>query len=346
VDATAATDYGSVLLYNNYGWHEVDRSWWAGARIQMAAFDSYSSPNRLYYGVGTHVVYTEFSDKGDNPGTALPSAFDAFGWLETGWITGGMLEIWKSLSTIRVLADSINNGSATAGYFIDYQTDDSGIWHNIDPSVLNAVGEDTEIEWKPTRGTDISTFETATTPDVIVDSMTLDEVTNISTDDYISIGNESRQVTAVGTSIVNFTPVTRHNKGLNPVLNGWPAFKKIKLRIRFASLVHNGGSMVIKALRASYANQLQGWLRWQFNIRASEEMTLLDDSVDTRTAKDMHDWLIALVQETNQVVKFTDIYENTYNAQVVALEAKPQYHTIDNEETTICWRVAMQLVEI
>ena len=355
VDNTAATGYGSVLLYNGHGWHEVGRAWWAAARVKMVAYDWVSSPNRLYYGMGNHVAYLEFSDKAENPASFLPTAFEPSGYLETAWLPGGLLDVWKILGSIWGDLGLLGPGSFydagalyNVGINVDYQADRSGIWVEAQ-SANHGTGT---LEWARGGGKSTSLKKTFTITDNTVQTIgtdgtiTLDAsigVGGIAQGKWVRVADETRQTKSISPSTPSFLPTLPYDyvAAADTVTGGYATARESKFRLRFYSKDVDT-SPVLRAFRFDFANQLNAWWRWSLRIKIGDKLLLPNGTRDTRTAATLRTGLKNLALETNQLVDFVDIYDASYKTQLVKMEIQPASYKEDGSVAV----ESMALVEL
>lgn len=324
VDATGVSDYGSLLLYNGHGWHEIARSWWAGARMRGAVYDYVT--NFVWYSTGNHAGAVQLFDRSDNPLSYQPTYVDNAGYVETSWIGGGMLSPWKSLSEIWVnlalLSESSNFYAGAVEQMrvsVDYQCDRSGLWiHKPDTSIFpvarRAGGRIIDEKTKSAiTATTVSSIDAAGV-------VTVAAIGTIVKGQWVKIGDETRQVKAVSGN--TFTPTSPYDYAAagDVVGGGYPTFREIKFRFRF----HGSGSTpILRAFRMAYAIHLTALWRFGFDVLVGDKMALPNGTRDTRLASIIRSGLKSLATETNQLVDLVDIYGSTYKAQLLKLAMRP-----------------------
>ena len=327
VDAVGASDYSSVLLYNGHGWHEVDRSWWAGARIRGAVYDWNS--DYLWYGMGNHIIRARLYDRSDNPLSFQPSYLEDAGMLETSWISGGLLDVWKipsefwgNMALLTSTSDFYTGTTENMRVMVDFQCDRSGLWMNggSATSILRSGGKVINLK--------VASSITATTVSSIdaAGVVTVASIGEITKGDWVKIGNETRQVKSISGS--TFTPNAPYEFAAagDTVDDGYPTAREVKFRIRFHA---QGSTPLMRAMRFSYTNQLTAWWRWSLRIKIGDKMLLPNNQRDTRTAATIRTGLKELATETNQLVDFVDIYDASYKTQLVKMEITPVSYSED-----------------
>lgn len=346
VDATENSRYGSVLLYNGYGWHELGRAWRAGERVRMVGYDF--TLGYVWYSSGRQMVRVRFSDLSDNIITyAHHSSFpsEATGYVETSWISGGLLDVWKLLSSFWANKESVSDTSGIFLY-IDYRVDRQTRWRHLGKIIFGG-GEEIDFQ----AADSIGSPGAVSGIDATTGAVTLSAIGGIAVGDFVRIGSETRYVTAVnGDAFTPQAPYDNAAVGDQPA-GGYPTMREVQLRLRLhnyrPATLSNVYLELLRAVRLNWANQLTKWNRYQFTIRCESGIKLLDETLDSRTGTAIYNQLMAMLEgSTLFVLNDLDGVDRTVqmvNASVVVREYK---HDLPGNATEISRLVTLDMVEI
>lgn len=331
VDATGASDYGSVLLYNGYGWHEIGRTWQAGQRVQMVGFDpTVADWNKIVYNMGRMVgALNDFADATDYASWTQTDS-QICGYVETSWIGGGLLDVWKMLSSVWVNIEGENNiHDLEQRIHIDYRVDRQGTWRYLGEVYL---GGGHELSFQTADS--IGSPGTVASIDADTGAVTLSAIGGIVAGKFVRIGHETRYVTGINGNA--FTPLVAYDDaaaGDQPA-GGYPTCREVQLRIRFYGGLTTAFP-VIRAVRLNWANQLTRWRRWQLGIRCEENILLLDGTRETRTPYQIYTELNDMLEGSTLFV-LNDIDEQDRNVQLVNAsfsDPEVKYDTVSGTAT-------------
>ena len=343
VDADGASDYGSVLLYNGYGWHEIGRTWQAGQRVRVVGYDSLVSDwYKVLYGMGQMVGgINDFADATDFA-TWNPADSQIAGYVETSWISGGLLDVWKLLASVWVAIEGDDNiHDLEQRIHIDYRVDRQTAWRYLDEVYLGG-GQEISLQTADSVGSPgtVSSID-STTGDV-----TLSAIGGITANMFVRLGHETRYITEVSGAVI--TPLVAYENAAvgEQAYGGFPTCREVQLRLRIYGGTA-GTLAVVRAVRLNWANQLTRWRRWQMTIRCEDNMQRLDGTLETRSAATIYNDLMEMLSGST-LFTLNDIDEVNRTVQLInAQPSEPElkYDIVSGTSTTQR-TVTLDVVEI
>lgn len=116
----------TLWAWNHEGWHNL-ATLPQGIGAGPVYYDR--ANQRLWLGTGAgFLFYIDLPDSTDNPVRARSATFAPYGWLETDWFHGGLMEIHKDLESLYV-SGTLSSGQSVTLY---YQDDGSTDWEVFD----------------------------------------------------------------------------------------------------------------------------------------------------------------------------------------------------------------------
>lgn len=220
LDAGAGTS--SVLLYNGLGWHEAVRCPVANASCRAIAYDTTTSPHRLWFGYGNRTGYIQFPDTTDNPYQAPTVPYAVVGELITPWFGSDLLLVDKDLLEVGVVGECPDGASVE----VFYECDKYGGWASLGTLSDAVVASRLPFPW----GTPYAT------PPVVVSAtptvLTVNSAAAVSEGDWVRVGEETRQVSSVsGADITLVTALSEAPAAGAVVYASKPVAKSFRLRL-------------------------------------------------------------------------------------------------------------------
>ena len=129
-----ASNYSSILVYNQLGWHELYRAPQVGQRIRNLYFQVIpgTTVDRLWFSQGTDVLWLPFPSDTLNPVQDSGYLFTHEGGLVSSWFYANLQDVLKLYKSAKVFAETLTASAQTVDIY--YQTDgasDSSTWNAI-----------------------------------------------------------------------------------------------------------------------------------------------------------------------------------------------------------------------
>ncbi len=180
----------SILAYNGMGgWHEMARANQVGERIRALGFETISSPNRLWLGMGDQPQYMKLPDYSDNPWQWTGYEYNSAGSLETSWVGNELLEVVKDLQEVVIHGEGITSAQPVDVF---YEVDRSGLWVYLGTAVASPRQA---FLFRPSAFAPLTLAANCTVNTIKLATGSV--TTDLSVGDWVRINNEVSQVTSI-----------------------------------------------------------------------------------------------------------------------------------------------------
>ncbi len=347
-------NYCSIWEYNGVGWHNL---WVAPEKAKQLGAMTYTvgfgDEHRLWFSWGDSVYYMTIPGITNNPANWLDddgdgiARFNDSGFLETGWIDGGLPEVTKSFLNLAL------DTEAPVGTQIDvyYHCDDSTPYRKL--ATISATGVST-IPFSLIRDIGREKIITSSfTPTTTVFDVAAGS--GIVAGDVIVINGHERLVSSVTTNTVdtvNYDQITI-SAGLpvapkvgDLVFSGGMAGKRIRLKFVLSTTSVTKTPILKRWTLGLLARPETTW-NWQFQVRVQEAMEYLDGSGAYPYTLDQVIDNLRIPCDTPMPVDFKDPDGRTYKAYMTSQIEQERNTFIDDDGNEKMERViAVALIEL
>lgn len=124
----AGDGYSSIMSFNGVGWNEVYRAELPGHYIDSMQFQPGlgNELGRLWVHVGDDVLWLPFPTRSLDPTKDNAFMYTWEGELVSGWMSAGMVDIYKLLHSVKIFADNLSEDKQWVE--VDYQLDQETSW--------------------------------------------------------------------------------------------------------------------------------------------------------------------------------------------------------------------------
>jgi len=292
-----------------HGWHEVARAETKSQFLQGVAYESLSSPARLWYGLGLETRFLEMPDFSDNPYLWTGLSFMASGELVTPWVGTDLVEVVKDWHQVVIRGEGFAAGQAVEVW---YEVDRSDRWLLLG-----------EVQRGPRQ---VLSFTASPFASKIVGSgsttMTIELGTGTTSDlaagHWVRIGSEVAQVASV-TDSDTFVLATALSEAPRPgdyVYPSRPAGRELRLKLILKTTDTALTPKVEAVLIQFQPNVLDRWT-WVLNIKCAGDLEDLGGAAIVGSAAELRSELAEWARRLTPFT-FVDIDGESWTVKVSA----------------------------